>query len=81
MSSGEMDDILKSVRHEASCLDLDARDCLAGLARSDGYVEHLNEAIRRHAVIGRHLSRALAASDRRQQVLSRAWPRSLPKPE
>lgn len=68
---------LKDAKHEARCMELDLADALKHLRSTETLFDHLNEAIRRHAAVGRHLRAALTEVAHRRQVLSMMYPANL----
>lgn len=70
-------DALKDAKHEARCMELDLADAVKHAKTTDKLAEHLNDAIRRHALIGHYLRSALTQVARRQCVLSMTYPANL----
>lgn len=70
-------DALKDAAHEADCMGLDLADAITHAKTTDKLADHLNEAIRRHALIGAHLRNALTQVARRRGTLSMVYPKSL----
>lgn len=67
---------LRYARHEAACMRSDLEDGIAAKTLADRR-QHLNEAIRRHAAIGRELRTALTNVSHASQVLSMTYPANL----
>lgn len=67
---------LADAKFETDCMFLDLQDAIAAKG-VEKLAPHLNEAIRRHAMIAHHLRSALTSVARAQRVLSMAYPNNL----
>jgi hypothetical protein len=69
-------DALKDAKHEARCMDLDLRDAVDAKGSKER-LQHLQAAIRRHALIADRLREALTIMERQRGTISMSYPKNL----